>query len=84
MYKQPRGVAKSLIGQRSKMEISTNRKRKRDIQEIEFDTDSSFTVQGCGFSAGVNLKKRRKSLPGVRIVKEVSIYPEVKILFRCQ
>ena len=54
------------------MEISTNRKRKRDIQDIEFDIDSSFTVQGCGFSAGMNSKKRRKSLPGVRIVKEVS------------
>ena len=64
------------------MEIfSTNRKRKRDIQDIEFDIDTSFSVQGCGFSAGMNSKKRRKSLPGARIAKEVRFVPIVRIYF---
>lgn len=56
------------------METSANRKRKREFQDIEMDLDGSFTVEGCGFSAGVNLKKRRRSLPRVRMFKEVRNY----------
>ena len=53
------------------MDVSTNRKRKRDIQESEMDMDCSFTVDGCGFSTGMSLKKRRKSFPRVRMINMV-------------
>ena len=56
------------------MEIA-NRKRKRDIQDAAMDMDCSFTVEGCGFTAGMSLKKRRKSLPKVRMC-EVSLYDQ--------